>query len=149
MQLKLESNTYSPPIHGLRLLQLAIVFLFLVFCTRFWYLQVHRGEEFVKLALENKMRYGKSFAARGEIYDKNGVLLAENHIAFAIALVREDVLDLDASLAQISEWAELPLETIRKRYDYDKNFAQIFDPIFLVQDLSFDLIAPIQLQLQE
>lgn len=149
MRIKLESDIYTPPVHGLRLLQIAIAFLFIIFCARFWYLQVHRGEEFVKLALENKMRYGKTFPARGEIYDRNGLLLAENHIAFAIALVREDSLDIRASLAQISEWAELPLEVIEKRYNYDKNFAQVFDPIFLVQDLPFELIAPIQSQLHE
>ena len=144
MQLKLESNAYTPPAHGLRLLQIAIVFLFIVFCSRFWYLQVHRGKEFAQLSLENRMRYEKTFAARGEIYDRNGVLLAENHIAFAIALVREDTPDIDASLAQISEWTKLPLEKIKKRYDYDRGFAQVFDPIFLVQDLPFELIAPIQ-----
>lgn len=149
MRLKLESDIYIPPVHGLRLLQIALVFLFIVFCTRFWYLQVHRGEEFAKLAFENKMRYGKTFAARGEIYDRNGILLAENHIAFAIALVREDTHDLSASLAQIGEWTELPLEVIEKRFNYDKKFAQVFDPIFLVQDLPFELIAPIQSQLHE
>jgi len=147
MQLKIESSTFTPPIHGLRLLQIAIVFLFLVLCSKFWYLQVHRGEEFTKLALDNRMRYEKTFVARGEIYDRNGVILAENHIAFAIALVREDTPDINASLAQISEWTKLPLERIRKRYEYDKGFGQVFDPIFLVQDLPFELIAPIQSEL--
>ncbi len=149
MQLKLESNTYIPPVHGLRLLQIAIVFLFIIFCARFWYLQVHRGEDFARLAFENRMRYEKTFAARGEIYDRNGMLLAENHIAFGIALVREDTPDIDASLAQIGEWTNLSLETIRERYNDNKVHAQIFDPIFLVQNLPFEVIVPIQAELNE
>lgn len=149
MKLKFESNSYVPPASGLRLLQFAILLVFFVFCARFWYLQVHRGEEFAVLALENRMRHAKTFAARGEIHDKNGILLAENNITFAISLVREDTPDIQSSLAQVSAWTNLPLETITARYNKDKDFARIFDPIFLVQDLPFELIAPIQAQLDK
>ncbi len=147
MEIKLENNNYEPPVHGLRLLQVCIVLFFIIFCARFWYLQVHKGEEFAKLALENRMRTARTFAARGEIYDIKGNVLAENHIAFALALVRENAYDTTASLAQVSEWTGVPFEKIQERYVSGRRLTKAFEPIFLVQDLPFEQIAPIQAEL--
>ncbi len=147
MQLKVEKDVYVPPKHGLRLLLICILIFFLVFCARFWYLQVLRGDEFTKLSIENRMRSANTFAARGEIYDINGLILAENHIAFAITLVRENISDIDANLAQISKWTGEAYGKIQERFDDGKKVTQVFEPIILAQDLSFEKIASIQTEL--
>lgn len=43
MKLVYDSEEYQPPRSGLILLQCAIGLLFMVFCARFWFLQIHRG----------------------------------------------------------------------------------------------------------
>ena len=58
---KIESKTYEAPRMGLFLLQFLIALLFVVFCARYWYLQIHRGEEFARLALENKTKIASVF----------------------------------------------------------------------------------------
>ena len=40
---------------------------------------------------------------RGLIYDRNGVLLADNRPSFMLSIVRERVPDLDATLAELGE----------------------------------------------
>ena len=117
---KIESKTYEPPRMGLFLLQFLIALLFVVFCARYWYLQIHRGEEFARLALENKTKIARVDAARGEIFDVNGVPLAENYITFALAIMREDVQDVNAALAQISEWTNTPYEEVLSIYNKNK-----------------------------
>ena len=108
MKLAFDSEEYQPPRSGLILLQGAICFLFVVFCARFWFLQIHRGAEYAEEAQGNLQREEKIFASRGEIYDRAGVLLAENRPAFALALTREDCHDIPAALAQVSSWLDVP-----------------------------------------
>lgn len=143
MQGKIENKTYEPPRIGLFLLQFLIALLFVVFCARYWYLQIHRGEEFARLALENKTKIARVDAARGEIFDVNGVPLAENYITFAITIVREDVLDVNAALAQISEWTNTPYEEVVATYHKNKSLARSFDPI-IITEVPFETIAAIQ-----
>lgn len=143
MQGKIESKNYEPPRMGLFLLQFLIALLFVVFCARYWYLQIHRGEEFARLALENKTKIARVDAARGEIFDVNGVPLAENYITFAITIVREDVLDVYAALAQISEWTNTPYEEVINIYNKNRSLARSFDPI-IIAEVPFETIAAIQ-----
>ncbi len=114
---------------------------------RYWYLQIHRGEEFARLALENRTKIARVDAARGEIFDKNGIPLAENYITFAIAIIREDTPDVDAALAQISEWTNTSYEELVQHYTESRYLSRSFDPIIVVSDLPFEMIAPIQSQL--
>ncbi len=75
---------------GWRLGALGLVFL-LAFSTltlRLWLLQVARGEEFVVQAGRQQIKIVDSQAPRGEIRDRNGVLLAGTTAASAIVVDR-------------------------------------------------------------
>ncbi len=147
MKIQLDSEGYQPPRSGLLLLQAAIGILFVVFCARFWYLQIHRGAEYARLAQENRLRHERIFASRGEIYDRNGTLLAENRPAFGLSLTREDCPDIPAALAQVSAWTGVPLERITARYEQDSGKGRIFDPILLLTDIPFEQVAAIETEL--
>lgn len=60
------------------LVSLAFVVVALVFVSRFWLLQVHRGEAFAAQSEENRLRHTDLFANRGAIFDRNGIELASN-----------------------------------------------------------------------
>ena len=57
MKLENSGEEYQPPKSGLFLLQVCIVLLFSLFCARFWYLQIHRGTEYARMAQENRLRH--------------------------------------------------------------------------------------------
>jgi penicillin-binding protein 2 len=147
MQIQFDSEGYQPSRSGLILLQCAIGFLFAVFCIRFWYLQIHRSEDFARRAQENRLRTERIFASRGEIYDRAGILLAENRTAFGLTLTREDCPDVPAALAQVSVWTGVPLERITSRYEQDGSKGRSFDPILLVTGMSLEQVAPIETEL--
>lgn len=147
MKIELDSEGYQPPRNGLILLQCAVALLFVVFCARFWFLQIHRGEDYARMAQENRLRDERIFASRGEIYDSAGTLLAENRTAFGLTLTREDCPDIPAALAQVSAWTGVPLERITARYEQARSKGRSFDPILLHTDIPFAQVAAIEAKL--
>lgn len=71
--------------------------------VRFWFLQVAHHEEFQARSDANRILTRPLAPARGLIYDRNGVLLAENIAAFRLEVIPEQVADLDALLLDLSD----------------------------------------------
>jgi penicillin-binding protein 2 len=69
-----------------------------VLVARLLWLQVIRHQHFTDLAQGNRVRTEPLPAPRGMIYDRAGVVLAENLPAYQLELVREQVPDLEATL---------------------------------------------------
>lgn len=147
LKLQMDKETYEPPRHGVIFLQALVGIFFFVFVVRFWYLQVHRGPEFTRQAQENRMRHERIFAPRGRILDEKGKVLADNRIAWGLSLVREDCPDIPATLAQISSWFALPLNYVQDKYAQDRAKVKPFEPILLITDIDFDLVAKIESEL--
>ena len=75
-------------------------------------LQVMRYDYYAELSQGNRVRVEPLPAQRGLILDRNGAVLAENHPAFQLELVRERVPDVDATLARLIEIGVLPADDL-------------------------------------
>ena len=70
--------------------------IFFLFCLllvsilviRFFSIQIVSGELYEKQSLENSIKIETKFPVRGNIYDRNGLLIADNRPAFSLYLVR-------------------------------------------------------------
>ncbi|UZP69090.1 penicillin-binding protein 2 [Desulfovibrio mangrovi] len=144
MSMQLDPEGYQPPKLGLLLLQGLVLLLFFCFFLRFWYLQIHKGDEFAKLARENRLRQERVDAPRGLLRARGGELLAENRPAYALGLVREDCKDIASTIAQVSHWTGIPEESLWAKYFKDKPRIKPFQPLLLVPDVPFDLLAQIE-----
>ncbi len=144
LKIQMDSEGYQPPRGGVILLQVLVGLLFFVFVVRFWYLQVHRGEEFARQAQENRLRLERIFAPRGRILDDRDKVLADNRTAYGLSLTREDCHDIPATLAQISLWSGIPLPQIWEKYHQDRFKVKSFEPLLLITDIDFDLVARIE-----
>ena len=69
--------------------------------ARYVYLQVARHDEFVTRSVNNRVKPRVLPPPRGLIYDRNGVLLADNVPAFRLEVVPEQVKDMKAMLARL------------------------------------------------
>ena len=67
-------------IGGLALAMFAIVFF------RLWYLQVLSGDRYLAEARNNQVREIKVQAPRGEILDRDGRVLVDNRVGFAVKI---------------------------------------------------------------
>jgi penicillin-binding protein 2 len=142
--MQLDPEGYQPPKTGLWLLQGLVLLLFLIFLLRFWYLQVHHGNDFAKKSRDNRIRQAQIYAPRGLLRARHGELLAENRPAYGLGIVREDVKDIDATLRQISLWTSVPLENIEKRYKKGRRRTKAFEPLLVVPTLDFTQLAIIE-----
>lgn len=138
---------YQPPRVGLLLLHGLVIGIFFLFVLRFWYLQILHGAEFADRAHNNRIRQERVQPTRGIIYDVKKKLLAENRPAYALSLIREDCPDIPATLAQVSQWTNIPLETIRTKFQQDSAHIKAFQPQIIAADVPFDQLAVIEEQL--
>ncbi|WNL40931.1 penicillin-binding protein 2 [Halomonas sp. PAMB 3264] len=123
---------------------LAIVFVLLltgVLTGRLAYLQIVQHDLYTTRSEKNRVRVEPLPPTRGLIFDRNGVLLAENRPTYNLTLVRERVDDLDETLALLVELLELPEEEIEAFNVRSRQRQRPFQPALLMSDLSEDQIA--------
>src|SRR6185295_12765772 len=80
-----------------------VVSLTVLLIGRLFVLQVMRYDYYAELSQGNRVRIEPLPAQRGLILDRNGKVLAENHPAFQLELVRERVPDVEATLESLAK----------------------------------------------
>ena len=78
------------------------------------HLQVEKAESFRLVADENRINVRLIPNQRGEIYDRNGVKLAENEASYRVTMVAEDAGDIDLILERLSKLINLSTEDIER-----------------------------------
>ena len=73
----------------------------LTLCGRLFLLQVVRHDYYAQLSQGNRVRVEPIPAARGLMFDRNGIVLASGQPAYQLELVREEVPNLDATLHRL------------------------------------------------
>jgi penicillin-binding protein 2 len=84
-----------------------VTVLFGVLATRFVWLQVYRHEQFHAQAEDNRIAVVPVPPARGLIYDRNGVLLAENVSAYTLELAPRRIADLERTIDELAQLVEI------------------------------------------
>ena len=88
---------------------------------RMRYLQVEQADQFRLLADENRINIRLIPPARGRIFDRNGMTVAENVPSYRITMLREEAGDVEDVLARLSQLVDLdPEELERARRDLER-----------------------------
>ncbi|WP_372831265.1 penicillin-binding protein 2 [Pontibacterium sp.] len=87
--------------------------------SRFYFLQVTEHDRFTALSDKNRIQLQPVAPTRGLIYDRNGVLLADNQPSYSVTLLKEELQDLDGTLLRLQELIPITdrqIERFRKRF---------------------------------
>lgn len=110
--------------------------------TRLHFLQVQEGDKFRLLAEENRINIHLLPPARGIIYDRQGVVIAENMQNYHVIIVREQAGDAEQTLARLGQIIDLNdesqarvLKEIRRRSS--------FVPVSVASNLSWNEVSAI------
>ncbi len=108
--------------------------------ARMRFLQVEQADQFRLLAEDNRIKDSLIPPARGEVFDRNGVQLAKNIPSYRIIMKREDMEDVDATLARLGKVLDLdPDDTERALAEMRRSAP--FHPITLADDVTWEDIS--------
>ena len=105
--------------------------------SRFVFLQVMHHDEFVTRAQANRVKPRAIPPARGLIYDRNGVLLADNVPAFRLEVVPEQIKDMPRMLSDLGKVIPLDsddLNAFQKQLKQSRRFDNVALKLHLTED---------------
>ncbi len=84
---------------------------------RLSYLMINRSEYYSKAARDLHERERKIKAARGEIIDRTGNVLATNRTVCTVSVIHSQIEDKDTVIRELAQALELSEETVRKKVE--------------------------------
>lgn len=93
---------------------LVVILMMAVLVGRIYFLQVIEHDRYAAISERNRVQLQPVAPRRGLIYDRNGTLLADNRPDFSLTLLKEEVDDMDATLARIGEIVALEPSDIER-----------------------------------
>jgi len=134
-----------------RRLALAAVFtvvLLSLVVGRLYVLQVVEHEHFSTLSDSNRVRIKALPPTRGLIFDRHGVVMADNLPAYRLEIVREQVNDLDATLQQLRQYVDFSEQDL-KRFKQSLSRRRPFESIPLRLNLNDEEVARLAVNLHQ
>jgi penicillin-binding protein 2 len=114
--------------------------LILVLFARLLYLQVVAHEHFTTLSEDNRVKLQPIPPNRGLIFDRNGIVLAENLPSYRLEITPEQVQDMDATLSALNEIIEIR-EVDRSRFEKLRKRKPGFEAVPLLFHLDDEQVA--------
>jgi len=129
----------------IRLIHVGVFLLLLVFLLNFFYLQGVRGDDYVRLAENNRLRRVAMRPTRGEIVDRNGTVIASTRPSLKLMLQREGAtrLELRAQLGRLSPILNVSAEELSSRLESQQSRPR-FEPLALRDDVQLAQLAKIE-----
>ena len=97
------------------ILRVGLLLVVALLGLRLWHLQIREGPYYRDLSENNRTRLVLLEPARGLIYDRHGVLLANNVPSFSLYVTLEDVKDREVLIQQLADLLALDPTLVRKK----------------------------------
>lgn len=117
-----------------------VAFALMALVARSWYLQVIRYEDFTTRSNNNRISFQHLAPKRGLIYDRNGVLLAENRSIYSLEIVPEKVDSIKETLQALMD-KNIINEKHRQEFDQELQNQRRFKSIPVKNQLSEEEVA--------
>ncbi|MEM8728799.1 MAG: penicillin-binding protein 2 [Pseudomonadota bacterium] len=105
-------------------------------------LQVEQADQFRLLAEENRINIRLIAPERGEIFDRNGAIIAQNSPSYRIVIVREDAGDVEEVIRRLTKLVEIPQEDLDRALTAMHRSAP-FLPVTLADQVTWDDISKV------
>ncbi|EHD2251458.1 penicillin-binding protein 2 [Vibrio vulnificus] len=117
-----------------------IVALMGVLVTNLYNIQVNQYQDYKTRSNDNRIKVVPIAPNRGLIYDRNGVLLAENRPVFDLEITPEKVKNMDATIAQLQTLFEITPEQI-ERFHRERKRTRRFKSVPILNQLTEKQVA--------
>ena len=124
---------------------ISISILSLLLLSRLVYLQVFQHKLYTTLARQNQLSLVPIEPNRGLIYDRNGVLLAENKPIFNLVITPDLVKNINVTIQQLSSFIKIDAEDL-KQFSRQRRLHHRFEPIPIRLKLNEEEVAKFSLE---
>ncbi|MFG7350241.1 penicillin-binding protein 2 [Shewanella oncorhynchi] len=114
--------------------------LFSVLVTNLYHLQVESYKDYATRSNDNRIRVVPIAPSRGLIYDRNGILLAENLPFYSLDLVPEKISNMTETLDELGKLIEIS-DDERETFTDALKFHRRFKPLTLKNQLTEEQVA--------
>lgn len=141
-RVKMRDHGAESSLHWRRTLVafVGIVLLMGVLFTNLYHLQVNEHQDYQTRSNDNRIKVVPIAPTRGLIYDRNGVLLAENRPIYSLEITPEQAGDLEQAVARLTDLLGLEPELGQRFFD-DVRRQRRFNPVVLVSRLTEEQVA--------
>lgn len=108
-----------------------VISLSICLILRYYFLQIQQHERYATLSEENRVHVRPVPPTRGLIYDRNGVILAENRPSYTLSIVRERAQDIDQLLVDLDHLIGLEEQEIESFEERRNQYRRPYDGIAL------------------
>lgn len=119
------------------------IFIFSFLILSYWKIQILDYRKYWSLSEANRLREIIIPAPRGRLFDRQGVVLADNIAAFKACLLRENNPRRKESLSEMARLLQLDLTVLEERINRYASLP-VFIPIVIKDNLSLEEIARIE-----
>ena len=119
---------------------IGITVLMGVLVANLYHLQITQHQIYQTRSNDNRIKVVPVPPTRGLIYDRNGILLAENKPIYSLEITPEQAHDLDHNVDQLIELLALDPE-VKERFFTEVKRQRRFTPVVLVNRLNEDQVA--------
>lgn len=124
---------------------ISISILSLLLLSRLIYLQVFQHKLYTTLARQNQLSLVPIEPNRGLIYDRNGVLLAENKPIFNLVITPDLVKNIDLTIQQLGSFIKIDAEDL-KQFNRQRRLHHRFEPVPIRLKLNEEEVAKFSLE---
>nr|MBL0715002.1 penicillin-binding protein 2 [Desulfobacterales bacterium] len=105
--------------------------------------QINKGQEFLRLSLNNSIRLQSIDAPRGFIYDRNGTLLVDNRPSFDLYISLKDARPLAETLQRLAPHTGMAIEDLTHKVKRVRG-GSYFKPVLIERDIGRDALATVE-----
>lgn len=138
----LETQIFN---HRILIAGVVMVFLLILLLSRLVYLQITNQKHYATLSDNNRVSIRPIPPTRGLIFDRNGILLAQNLPSFTLEIVVEHVDDLNKTLESLQQLISISEDDL-KRFHKNRRKKRRFEGVPLRYRLNEEEVARVSVQ---
>jgi penicillin-binding protein 2 len=117
----------------IKIIENIILFFIASIALALIYMQVIRGEHYYNQSVNNRIRVIPIEGPRGRVFDRNGTVLADNRLAYHVAVIAQDIDDPTSLYEFLGHVLNKEPDYLRKQYLRKRKTP--FAPVILAEDI--------------
>ncbi|MFA0084364.1 penicillin-binding protein 2 [Vibrio sp. 10N.261.51.F12] len=117
-----------------------IIVMMIVLVANLYNIQINQYQDYKTRSNDNRIKVVPIAPNRGLVYDRNGILLAENRPVFNLEVIPEKVKDMDQTILDLRQYLDIPDERI-EAFERERKRTRRFKSIPLLTQLNEQQVA--------